>query len=94
MLDEWQEQYPHNSLSKGTAHFKIQKKVTTKPWFTGMIMNGTGIQDLIETQDTPRTLWFKETHVWTRIFLYICNDCNLPNDLEHIVMKWRQISND
>lgn len=46
MIDEWQEQYQHSSMFKGTAHFKIQRKISTKPWFNGIVMNGTDIKIL------------------------------------------------
>lgn len=86
IINEWQDDYNHDSLSKGIKHYKLQPKVSTKPWFHGLHLNGKAIKILTRLR-TNHGLCGTKKFMFNLESSGICDKCDRINDLEHIVLK-------
>lgn len=89
MIRNWNEYYQYSSQFKGRQHFKIQQNVNSKPWFHGTNLNGMEIKILMRLR-TNHSLCGGKKKLFKFEESSLCEDCNVENDLEHILLKCRK----
>lgn len=84
-LKSWQSDYAEISLTKGQFHWIVTNKISTKPWFAKLPLNGTNIR--IGTRlRTGHGFCGVRQHMFGLTTSNRCEQCNVTNDLEHIML--------
>lgn len=88
-MNKWQTQYETTSAWKGNHHWKIQKEVTTKPWFHDKPLNALEIRTLTRLR-TGHGLCGVKKHLFKLQDTYFCMVCQEIDDLSHIMLRCKK----
>ena len=91
-MKAWQSEFEFKSLSKGKNYYKINNKVSNKPWFKGFPINGNIVRMMTRLR-TGHGLCGKKKYMFKLTNTEICLECNMVDDLEHVLLKCKKYEN-